>query len=223
MSNKNEGKRLEAVRRLHLMEGHKEERYDRVVRIVRKILDVPFAGISVVDEARQWYKSIDGIDPGVLAREVSFCNYTIEQEEIFEVEDMRTDDRFEKNPLVAGEPNVVFYVGHPLKTPDGQSVGALCAADFRPRKLDADQREMLRDFSAIIEEQFVLGLLVNRDVLTGLYNRSFLDECLAREWRRHARSGSPLSLIFLDVDHFKEYNDEFGHLRGDKCLQQISG
>ena len=60
------------------------------------------------------------------------------------------------------------------------------------------------------------------DSMTGLFNRRFFDKALQTEFSRHERSGSQLSLIMLDVDHFKEYNDRYGHLRGDECLRQIA-
>ena len=59
------------------------------------------------------------------------------------------------------------------------------------------------------------------DSLTGLSNRRFFDEDMRREFYRLKRSGAPLSLIMLDVDHFKKYNDTYGHIMGDECLKQI--
>jgi len=60
------------------------------------------------------------------------------------------------------------------------------------------------------------------DGLTGLANRRFFDEYLAREWRRAGRSGDPLSLLMIDVDHFKLFNDQYGHPRGDACLLKVA-
>ena len=60
------------------------------------------------------------------------------------------------------------------------------------------------------------------DSLTGLPNRRYIDLVLQTEFSRHKRSGSPLSLIMLDVDHFKKYNDHYGHLAGDHCLRQVA-
>jgi len=56
------------------------------------------------------------------------------------------------------------------------------------------------------------------DPLTGLANRRYFDQFLSKEWRRNARDQSPLSYIMFDLDHFKDYNDELGHLAGDECL-----
>ena len=61
----------------------------------------------------------------------------------------------------------------------------------------------------------------NLDGLTGLPNRRAFDELLAQEWRRGARLKSPLSLVMLDIDCFKQYNDHYGHIPGDEVLRQV--
>lgn len=66
-----------------------------------------------------------------------------------------------------------------------------------------------------------LAGLARRDSLTGLHNRRMFDEQLAREIRRLGRSGQPLSLVMLDVDHFKPFNDTYGHVMGDDCLREV--
>jgi len=60
------------------------------------------------------------------------------------------------------------------------------------------------------------------DSLTGLANRRHFDEFLETEWRRARRQGNRLSLIMIDIDHFKQYNDEYGHPAGDRCLAQVA-
>lgn len=67
-----------------------------------------------------------------------------------------------------------------------------------------------------------LAVLSRVDGLTALSNRRYLDEKLAQEWARLARQQRPLSIIMIDVDHFKPYNDHYGHIAGDQCLQKIS-
>jgi diguanylate cyclase (GGDEF)-like protein/PAS domain S-box-containing protein len=67
-----------------------------------------------------------------------------------------------------------------------------------------------------------LEALASVDPLTGTANRRQLDESLENEWRRACRTASPISLLLLDVDHFKLYNDLYGHLRGDSCLRRIA-
>ena len=67
-----------------------------------------------------------------------------------------------------------------------------------------------------------LAALASTDPLTGLANRRMLDKTLDLEWRRAQRSGSPLSLIMIDIDHFKAFNDNHGHQAGDEALRQVA-
>jgi diguanylate cyclase (GGDEF)-like protein len=66
-------------------------------------------------------------------------------------------------------------------------------------------------------------MLSRQDGLTGLANRRYFDACLATEIRRASRSGEPLSLILIDIDYFKLYNDAYGHQGGDECLKRVAG
>jgi diguanylate cyclase (GGDEF)-like protein len=68
----------------------------------------------------------------------------------------------------------------------------------------------------------MLGSLAWMDGLTGIANRRRFDQVLACEWKRAQRTASPLSLIMVDVDHFKSYNDHYGHVAGDECLKKIA-
>jgi two-component system chemotaxis family response regulator WspR len=82
------------------------------------------------------------------------------------------------------------------------------ALDAARAQLEATNRELQR--------------LTTVDALTQLANRRYLDETLDLEWRRCRRESTPLSLILGDVDHFKNYNDAYGHLAGDDCLRQVA-
>jgi diguanylate cyclase (GGDEF)-like protein/hemerythrin-like metal-binding protein len=74
-----------------------------------------------------------------------------------------------------------------------------------------------------LEESYCKLEAVSRtDDLTGIANRRYFDLVLEQERARHARSGAELSLIFLDIDYFKRFNDCYGHLEGDQCLRQIA-
>ena len=71
-------------------------------------------------------------------------------------------------------------------------------------------------------QKLIMQQLLATDALTGIANRRSFDAALDREWRRCGRAGLPLSLLMIDVDHFKAYNDRFGHQKGDECLRRMA-
>jgi len=81
--------------------------------------------------------------------------------------------------------------------------------------------ETLRDMTVQKQAQDSLARLASQDALTGLSNRREFDDRLAYEWHRARRERSSLSLLMLDVDFFKQYNDLHGHPAGDQCLRTI--
>lgn len=83
--------------------------------------------------------------------------------------------------------------------------------------------ETLRDMTEHKRAQTALEFLAARDGLTGIANRRSFDEKLMHEWRRERRDHQYLSLLMIDVDYFKRYNDTYGHLKGDECLRQVAG
>lgn len=82
--------------------------------------------------------------------------------------------------------------------------------------------ETLRDMTLQKLAQTALQELANHDGLTGIANRRAFDETLKLEWRRTMRDSQPLALLMVDVDHFKHYNDHYGHLAGDECLKKVA-
>ncbi|AYG43778.1 PleD family two-component system response regulator [Pseudomonas sp. Leaf58] len=74
----------------------------------------------------------------------------------------------------------------------------------------------------LLDSNLMLQRLMNSDGLTGLSNRRHFDEYLELEWRRAMREQQQLSLLMIDVDYFKAYNDSFGHLAGDEALRQVA-
>ncbi|KQX01470.1 diguanylate cyclase [Massilia sp. Root418] len=82
--------------------------------------------------------------------------------------------------------------------------------------------ETLRDLTDEKKAQIALEQLATRDGLTGLANRRCFDGTLHAEWQRALRQQQPLSLLMVDVDNFKQYNDAYGHLGGDECLKRIA-
>lgn len=87
-------------------------------------------------------------------------------------------------------------------------------------------KELVRQFvdaeRKLAEANRQVVALSRTDGLTGIANRRWFDECLAREWRRTLRSGKPLGLALLDIDSFKLFNDNYGHPAGDECLRRVA-
>ncbi|SEJ34938.1 PleD family two-component system response regulator [Pseudomonas sp. NFR16] len=96
-----------------------------------------------------------------------------------------------------------------------RSYMTLLQRDEAYRALRVSQQQLL-------DTNLVLQRLMNSDGLTGLSNRRHFDEYLELEWRRATREQTQLSLMMIDVDYFKMYNDSFGHLEGDEALRQVA-
>ncbi|MDA9439480.1 diguanylate cyclase [Bradyrhizobium sp. CCBAU 51745] len=82
--------------------------------------------------------------------------------------------------------------------------------------------ETLRDLTDQKRAETALKELATKDGLTGLSNRRAFDQMLTSEWARAQRTQKPLALLFVDVDHFKLFNDEHGHQNGDECLRAVA-
>ncbi len=86
-----------------------------------------------------------------------------------------------------------------------------------------DVTELVQKSMALERSNQQLERLSSTDGLTGLANRRQFDQHLYAEWQRSLRSRQPISLLLIDIDHFKRYNDRYGHLAGDACLRQVAG
>lgn len=132
-----------------------EARFDRVIQLAARILDMPIALISLTDKDRQWFKAKHGVDRNETPRRSAFSSI-IDGAEILEVRDAMRDERFATNPLVTGAPNIRFYAGAPLISAGGFKLGALCVMDTRPRRLTDDQRVVLTDLAHMVMDEFEL-------------------------------------------------------------------
>lgn len=153
----NDNDRLAALRALLILDTPPEERYDRIVRFAAEEFDVPIALVSLIDQNRQWFKARVGLDVCETGRDVSFCGHAILQPEIFVIPDARQDARFADNPIVTGEPHVIFYAGAPFTEPTGHTIGTLCLIDHRPRALDATELAILASLRDLLQEELTGG------------------------------------------------------------------
>lgn len=90
------------------------------------------------------------------------------------------------------------------------------------REVDARTKELKDALMKLSEAHIVLKELNTIDAVTGIRNRQYFDDVLDQEWRRAKRQGYDLSLMLLDIDHFKKVNDTYGHLVGDECLARVA-
>ncbi len=126
------------------------------------------------------------------------------------------------DPQLAGIP-VIFVTSHSEAAFEvaGFEIGA---ADFIVKPVNASivraRVQMQLRLKRMTDE---LRRIATIDPLTGIANRRSFDDSLSREWRRVRRTGEAISLLMIDVDHFKAFNDRYGHLAGDACLRAIAG
>jgi GAF domain-containing protein len=153
---KNEKKRLRVLWQYEILDSVPEEVFDDLTELAARICEAPIALITLVDEDRQWFKSKVGVTVKETSRDISFCSHAITQSELFIVPDATLDDRFAQNPLVISDPQIRFYAGAPLVTPDGHALGTLCVIDKVPRELRLEQKQALRVLARHVMTQLEL-------------------------------------------------------------------
>ena len=159
-----EAARLAALRSYRILDTGSEQSFDDLTLLASQICDTPIAAISLIDDRRQWFKSRVGLEITEVPRELAFCVHAIAQGEMLVVPDALQDERFRDHPMVTGEPHVRFYVGAPLVSPEGHTLGTLCVVDRVPRTLTDDERQALDALRRQVEAQ--LGLRRNLMDLT---------------------------------------------------------
>ena len=148
-----EAERLALLQRCEVLDTPPEQEFDRLVALASAIAGTPIALVSLIDQDRQWFKARHGLAAAQTPREVAFCSHAIlGSDQTLVVEDARSDPRFADNPLVRGQPHVIFYVGVPLLAgPDHLPLGTLCVIDHTPRVLSGQVLEHLRTIARQVE------------------------------------------------------------------------
>ncbi|MBT9186764.1 sensor histidine kinase [Zobellia russellii] len=143
-----EAERLELLESYAILDTQLEEDYDNLVLLASEICGTPISVITLLDKDRQWFKAHHGLDVSETERKYSFCGHTIhEPSNLFVIEDARADERFHDNPIVVGDPNVIFYAGVTLKGASGLPLGTLCVIDHEPKQLTKSQLSALKILS----------------------------------------------------------------------------
>ncbi|BCX82878.1 two-component system, chemotaxis family, response regulator WspR [Methylomarinovum caldicuralii] len=136
---------------------------------------------------------------------------------------MVTGSTEEEHLRQAFEAGATDYIEKPFK---GVEVVARIRAALRLRREIEERKRHAQALEQLAEQlrraNERLQALSFQDALTGLYNRRYFDDFLEREFRRAVRNQGVLALSMIDVDHFKAYNDRFGHQAGDDCLRRVA-
>lgn len=216
-----------------------EERFERITRLAQRALNLPVAAITLVEDDRQWFKSVAGWGISELPLEKSLCREVLTTGNEIVVEDTLHDLYLMDNPYVRKKPKFRFYAGHPIKDSTGATVGTFCVMDVRTRSVDAEFRTSFTDLGEMAQrELFSAELntaqreLVSKldrarrqamfDSLTRVWNRRGGMDLLAVALRECAKFKQSVGVCMADLDHFKKVNDRFGHRVGDHVLRKTA-
>ena len=155
----NETQRMRALHSFNVLDTEPEQAFDDLTQIASTLSGCSMALVSLVDDSRQWFKSRRGLDAEETPREISFCGHAIlSPNTVMQVPDATKDERFKNNPLVTGEPHIVFYAGAPLVTKGGMAIGTLCVLDREPKMLGPEQLAALQALARQVVAQLALSL-----------------------------------------------------------------
>lgn len=142
-----EAARRQALDRYNILDTEPEAAYDDIAQLAAQICQAPVALVGLLTEERYWVKAQVNFPIANIPRELTFCDHAIAQDGVLVIGDALADSRFATNPFVVKSPNLRFYAGVPLNTPDGHRIGTICVVDFVPRQLNGEQLEGLHALS----------------------------------------------------------------------------
>jgi diguanylate cyclase (GGDEF)-like protein len=196
-------------------------------------IEIQYAGLSLVDPQRVRFKyRLDGFDQGWVdagTRRVAYYTNIPPGRYVFRVAAANDDGVWnETGAAFAFVLRPHLYQARWFWGLGGLLTLALAWAGhrWRIRRLDARERRLAQLVSERTRDLEQANQMLSRvsylDAVTGIANRRNFDDCLELEWRRLRRLGGPLSLIMVDIDHFKAFNDTYGHQQGDECLKAVA-
>lgn len=235
----NELDRVADLHNLKILDTPVDKWFEAITSVAKQLFNVPIVAVSLVDENRQWFKSIQGLEVHETGRDESFCGHAILQDDLLYIPDALSDSRFADNPLVTGEPHIRFYAGCSIVSEKGYKLGTVCIIDRVPRMFAPGQLNGLRQLALLAElaTQAVAGRKVYRslldqvslldrqtkiDHLTRLWNRRAAEDALEQLAQRSKDQAQGFAIAVIDIDNFKDINDQYGHSGGDEILIELS-
>lgn len=232
--------RLAALEATGLLNGNSNDVLDRIARLVTRLLGVPTGIVSLVTRANQHFPGMAGLDGWAgEARGTplcySFCQYVVMRDATLIIDDASRD------PMMAAnrghtELGVAAYLGVPLRTAEGETLGALCAVNTSPEAWTQEQLDTLEELAQIAMAEIQLRttaralLLSNRqlaeqvvrDPLTGLLNRIGFNARAAEALETARRASGSLLMCCLNLNHFHRINTVLGYDMGDTALLEVA-
>lgn len=218
----NEAERINSLYSLGLLDALPNERFDRLTRLAKRLFGVPVAKVTLVDDDAVFTVSCAGQSFGAVPRELSFCAHAIVNDGLLLVPETLSDPRFHDNPYVTQAPFIRFYAGCPLTVPGGARLGSLCLIDFEPRQFSSEDVSLLRDLASMVEQEMAAVQMATIDEMTTLLNRRGFEAAVPQALQLCARMNKPASLLFFDLNRFKQINDTYGHAEGDRALKAFA-
>lgn len=146
----NELARLDALYELGLLDTDPEDRFNRYTRIATRLLNMPYALISFIDEDRQWIKASHGLDVKELSRSESICAHTILQNDLLVIDDLSKFSSSQGDVFTIDDQAIGFYAAIPISLQSGLNLGTFCIMDNEPRQLSSEDKQCLLDLAASI-------------------------------------------------------------------------
>lgn len=230
--------RLATLRSSGLLLSGCEERFDRIVRLAAHVLGASYAMITLVDEKTVEAKSSLGLLAIPHVRSGSFCDIVVSTGQPFSISDSLAHPIHSHSPWATEYPQARFYIGIPLRAPNGAVLGALAILDTEPRTLGPGEAALLSDLALMAETEIALGfssmaqqqslaLLASAnskpslDALTGLWNRAAIDRIIKAELSRSLR-GEPTTIALVGIDALSAINHGLGRSAGDATLAGVA-
>ncbi|QMU27628.1 PAS domain S-box protein [Adhaeribacter radiodurans] len=201
-----EKERLHVLHQYEILDTEAEADFDAITKLAAYVCNTPISHISLIDQNCQWFKSAIGMDLTPTPRDTSFCQYTILNDDILEINDAHQDTLFSTYPSVLGDPHIRFYAGAPLISPGGYRIGALCVIDSTPKTLNDAQRHALQTLAREVVSH--LELRRHRKNLELENNRLHLYQMLFNY------SSEMMCIIDINTKRLLEVNAAFESIMG---------